>query len=68
MNRLLTRAEERAEAALWRARHAIDFCSCEAGFVFCMVDRCAHPAQRAVVREPSPSLLHHLIDIGRVYP
>lgn len=64
----LTRQEERAEAALWRARHSPDWCSCEAGYVFCIVDRCSHPSQRAVNRDPDPALISQLIEIGRVYP
>lgn len=67
MNRPLTRAEERAEAALWRAKEWRGHAAYS--------DSDISPDLRAVWFDltlawhpPDPALLSHLIDIGRVYP
>lgn len=68
MNRPLSRQEERAEAALWRAQHPVALCSCQGGYVFCLVDRCTYPEQRRLAEDPDPAVLAHLIERGRIYP
>lgn len=66
MTRPLTKSEERAEAALWRARewHAHDDAPPRRGsWIVEWGHREVHLWPR-----PALDLLNHLIDIGRVYP